>query len=82
MKTKADYKQKQIAQIDMKQVDVRPLIDGMGNAAFQARNLGRAAKIYDQMLRDPDCTVILTLAGSLFGAGLKKIVYDMVRMTV
>lgn len=79
MKTKADYKQKQIAQIDMKQVDVRPLIDGMGNAAFQARNLGRAAKIYDQMLRDPDCTVILTLAGSLFGAGLKKIVYDMVK---
>ena len=79
MKTKADYKQNKIEHLDMKQVDIRPLVDGMGKTAFQARNLARAAQIYEQMLRDEDCTVILTLAGSLFGAGLKKIVYDMVK---
>ncbi|MDP3936950.1 MAG: deoxyhypusine synthase, partial [Deltaproteobacteria bacterium] len=61
------------------QVDVRPLVDGMAKTAFQARNLGRAAEIYARMLRDKDCTIILTLAGSIFGAGLKKIVYDMVK---
>lgn len=79
MKTKADYKQQKIEHLDMKQVDIRPLVDGMGKMAFQARNLARAARIYEQMLRDRECTVILTLAGSLFGAGLKKIVYDMVK---
>jgi len=29
------------------------------------------------MLLDKDCTVILTLAGSLFSAGLKKVVFDL-----
>jgi len=78
MATKADYLKVPVEQIDIKTVDVRPLIDSMGRAAFQARNLARAAHIFDQMLRDPQCTVILTLAGSLFGAGLRKVVYDMV----
>ena len=31
-----------------------------------------------QMLTDKDCSVILCLAGSLFSAGLKKVVLDMV----
>jgi deoxyhypusine synthase len=79
MPTKTDFLKVLIEQIDIKNVDVRPLVDSMGRAAFQARNLARAAQIYERMLRDPECTVILTLAGSLFGAGLKKVVYDMVR---
>ena len=79
MSTKADYKKAMIEHIDMKEVDVRPLVDAMSKTAFQARNLARAAGIYEQMLRDKDCAVILTLAGSIFGAGLKKIVYDMVK---
>ncbi|MDP3938616.1 MAG: deoxyhypusine synthase family protein, partial [Deltaproteobacteria bacterium] len=79
MAKKSDFMKVKIEQLDMKQVDVRPLVDGMAKTAFQARNLGRAAEIYARMLRDKDCTIILTLAGSLFGAGLKKIVYDMVK---
>ena len=30
------------------------------------------------MIKDKNCAVILTLAGSLFSAGLKKVVYDMI----
>ena len=30
------------------------------------------------MIKDENCAVILTLAGSLFSAGLKKVVYDMI----
>jgi deoxyhypusine synthase len=77
--TKADYKKSKIEQIDIKVVDVRPLVDAMAKTAFQARNLGRAAKIYESMLRDRDCTIILTLAGSIFGGGFKKVVYDLVK---
>ncbi len=55
------------------------LVEAMGQMAFQARNLHRAAKIYDMMLMDKNCTIILTLAGSLFSAGLKKIVVDLIR---
>ncbi|MFN3306382.1 MAG: 1,9-bis(guanidino)-5-aza-nonane synthase [Candidatus Kapaibacteriota bacterium] len=55
------------------------LLESMGKMAFQARNLHRAAKIYDMMLKDKHCTIIITLAGSLFSAGLKKIVVDLIR---
>ena len=50
----------------------------MEKMAFSARDLSRAAKIFDRMLRDKDCGIILTLAGSIFSAGLKRVVYDMV----
>jgi deoxyhypusine synthase len=46
---------------------------------YSARDLHRAADIYDRMLRDRDCGVILCLAGSLISAGLKKVFVDMIR---
>jgi len=78
MATKQDYLQRVIKHIDIKEHNVVKLVDAMEHMAFSARDLNRAARIYDMMLRDNDCTVILTLAGSLFSAGLKKVVYDLV----
>lgn len=68
----------EIKHIDIKTFNSVPLIESYTNMAFQARNLARAAKIYNMMLEEKECTVILCLAGSLFSAGLKRIVYDMV----
>jgi len=75
---KKDYLKEPIKHIDIKKYNVVEMIENMGDMAFSARELSRAGKIYDTMLRDKKCTVILTLAGSLFSAGLKKVVYDMV----
>ena len=47
--------------------------------AYSSRDLHRAADIYDRMLKDKECGVILTLAGSLISAGLKKVFVDMIR---
>ncbi|HED31923.1 MAG TPA: deoxyhypusine synthase [Prosthecochloris aestuarii] len=66
-----------VKHIDIKKLDVVPLIDQMGETAFQARNLARAASIMDRMQQDTDCAVILTLAGSLISAGLKQVIIDM-----
>ena len=77
--SKAEYLRKPIEHIDIKAHDVRALVAAMEPMAFQARNLHRAADIYDRMLSDKDCSVILCLAGSLFSAGLKQVVVDMVR---
>lgn len=81
MAEKAQYLNEEnlIKHIDIKNHDVRTLIDAMGDMAFQARNLYRGAKIYDMMLADSSCSVILTMAGSLFSAGLKNVVVDMIR---
>jgi deoxyhypusine synthase len=51
----------------------------MKHMAFSARDLHRAADIYDRMLRDGDCGIILCLAGSLVSAGLKKVFVDLLR---
>ncbi|MCK5562377.1 MAG: deoxyhypusine synthase [Thermoplasmata archaeon] len=79
MADKSDYLKDIIEHIDIKKYDVTPLVASMSKMAFQARNLAIAADIYDRMLEDEDCTIILSLAGSIFSAGLKKIVYDMVK---
>ncbi|OGT37588.1 MAG: deoxyhypusine synthase [Gammaproteobacteria bacterium RIFCSPHIGHO2_12_FULL_38_14] len=68
----------EIRHIDIKKFDFESLIDAMEGTAFQARNTARAAKIYNQMIADEECSIILCLAGSLISAGLKQIVLDMI----
>jgi deoxyhypusine synthase len=46
--------------------------------AFQSRNLANACRIYDNMIKDKKCTIILCLAGSLVSAGLKKVIIDLI----
>ncbi len=77
MGSKKDFLRDRVEHIDIKKFNTVELIESFGKTAFQARNLANAAKIYDTMLRD-DCTVILCLAGSLVGAGMKKVIYDLV----
>ncbi|MDQ1266910.1 MAG: deoxyhypusine synthase [Bacteroidota bacterium] len=81
MPQKHEYLNKEhlIEHIDIKKYDLTPFINAMGKTAFQAKNLSRASKILNMMLDDKGCSVILTLAGSLFSAGLKNIVVDMIR---
>lgn len=76
-KTKQELLSTEVRHIDIKKFDFVSLIEDMQGTAFQARNLGRAAKIYDQMIKDDKCGVILCLAGSLISAGLKKVVLDL-----
>ena len=78
MPDKKDFLKDVIKHIDIKKHNVVPMVEAFEHMAFSSRDLFRASKIYDTMLRDKDCTVILTLAGSIFSAGLKKVVYDLV----
>ncbi|MBI3565502.1 MAG: deoxyhypusine synthase family protein, partial [Elusimicrobia bacterium] len=75
---KSDLLKEQIEHIDITKFDARPLVDAYSKMAFSARDLARASDIYDRMLADKECSVILCLAGSLFSAGLKKIVWQMI----
>lgn len=75
---KKDWLTTPVQHLDIKKFDATPLIEQYKNMAFQARNLARAAEIYATMLKDSSCSVILCLAGSLFSAGLKKVVFDLI----
>lgn len=78
MASKKDFLKVTIKHIDIKKNNVIPLVESMEHMAFSARDLNRAARIYDMMLKDKNCGIILTLSGSIFSAGLKKVVHDLV----
>ena len=75
---KSDLLVEVVEHIDIKQHNVVPLVEAMSKMAFSARDLGRAAHIYDQMLQEENCAIILCLAGSLVSAGLKQVVVDLI----
>lgn len=75
---KQDLLKTPITHLSVEKHDLRPLVDGMEDMAFQARNLHRAAAIYDRMLADSECAIVLCLAGSLVSAGLKDIIVTMI----
>jgi deoxyhypusine synthase len=68
-----------IEHIDITRHNVVGVVEAMQHMAFTARDLARAADIYDRMLRDKDCGIILCLAGSLISAGLKGVFVEMIR---
>lgn len=79
MFTKQELLRQPIEHLNIKRHDVTPLVEGLRNMAFSARDLHRAAEIYDRMLRDNECGIILCLAGSLISAGLKQVFVDLIR---
>ena len=79
MATKKELLKTPIKHIDITEHNVVPLVDAMSFMAYSSRDLSRAATIYDMMLRDTECGVILCLAGSLISAGLQKVIVDLVR---
>src|SRR5271163_2898173 len=79
MTTKKELLTLPIQHIDIKQHNVVALVDAMQHMAFSSRDLYRAASIYERMLRDTDCGVILCLAGSMVSAGLKQVFIDLLR---
>jgi deoxyhypusine synthase len=67
-----------VRHIDVTRFDSRAIIESYRSMAYSARNLAKAADIYSMMLADKGCAVILTLAGSLISAGLKKAIITLV----
>ncbi len=70
---------REVKHIDITSFDARPIIDSMDHMSFTARDLARATEIYNRMLKDKTCSVILTLAGSTSAAGCMKVYADMIK---
>ncbi len=68
-----------IKHIDITSFDATPIIDAMRGMSFTARDAARAADILNNMVADPDCTIILCVAGSTSAGGCMQVYVDMVR---
>ncbi len=76
---KKDYLRTSIQHIDITSFDSGNIVNAMKSMSFTARDLANAADIYDRMLADKSCAVILTIAGSTSAAGCMGIYADMVK---
>jgi len=76
---KNDFLRDPVKHIDIKSFDSTKIIEAMKDMSFTARDTARAADIFNRMIRDDECTIILCIAGSTIAAGCKQIYTDMVR---
>ena len=78
-KNKKNLLKEEIKHIDIKSFDASKIINSMSDMSFTARDLANASKIYDQMLKDKNCTIFLSIAGSTSSAGCMQIYVDLVK---
>ena len=76
---KKDLLKNPVEHIDITSFDARKIISSMEKMSFVSRETANAANIFNEMLKDKDCTIFLTLAGSTSAAGCMNIYKDMVK---
>src|SRR5262249_479209 len=76
---KAELLASPVEHIDITQFDAAPIIDSMGKRGFTSRGLARATGIYNQMLEDPSCSIILVVAGSTSAGGCMDLYSELVK---
>ena len=76
---KKSFLDKPVEHIDIKSFDARKIIDSMGKMSFTSRDTANAAKIFNEMISDKDCSIFLTLAGSTSAAGCMNLYSDLIK---
>jgi deoxyhypusine synthase len=76
---KSDFLQDHVRHIDITSFDSTDIIEAMRDMSFTARDTARATDIFERMIDDDECTIILCIAGSTSAAGCMKIYSDMVK---
>lgn len=79
MTRKKEILKEVIQHVDIKSFDSTPVIDAMRGMSFSSRETAGAADIYERMINDSDCTIILTLAGSAGAGGCLDVYSDLLR---
>ncbi len=62
--------------------DFDELVKAMSHTAFGGRTLGEAADVLYAMATDPDCLVVLTLAGAMTPAKMGLLICDMIDLGI
>lgn len=76
---KAELLASPVEHIDITSFDARPIVDSMSKMSFTSRDLARATAIYNQMLEDKDCSIILVIAGSTSAGGCMDLYTQLVK---
>ena len=77
--SKKDFLNSEVEHIDITSFDSRKIIQSMKKMSFVSRETANAANIFNDMIKDKECTIFLTLAGSTSAAGCMNIYRDMIK---
>ena len=76
---KKELLRKEVKQINLERTEgIANLLEEFIDSSFEARNLAQAAKLYHNRLQT-DTSIIWSLSGSIFSAGLRQITIDSIR---
>ncbi len=76
---KKELLQQTVEHIDITRFDARPIVDAMDRMSFTSRDLAKATQIFNRMLQDKECSIVLTIAGSTSAGGCMKLYADLVK---
>lgn len=76
---KSDLLKKEVRHIDITSFDSRNIVDQMSNMSFTSRDAARASEIFEMMIKDDNCSIFLTLAGSTSAGGCMNLYADMIK---
>ena len=80
--SKKDFLKKPVEHIDITSFDSTKILQSMEKMSFVSRETANAAKIFNDMINDKNCTIFLTLAGSTSAAGCMNIYKDLVKFNM
>ena len=76
---KKSFLNKPVEHIDITKFDSREIIESMSKMSFTSRDTANAAKIFNEMISDQNCSIFLTIAGSTSAGGCMNLYSDLVK---
>ena len=79
MTKKSELLNREVKHIDITSFDARNIVNQMRDMSFTSRDMAKASNLFEMMLTDENCSIILSLAGSTSAGGCMKIYADMIK---
>ena len=76
---KTELLQKPVKHIDITSFDATTIINQMADMSFTSRDLAKACQIFEMMLADKSCSIVLSLAGSTSAGGCMQLYADLIK---
>ena len=70
----------EVEHIDITSFDARKIVESMKKMSFTSRDTAKAAEIYNEMLKDKNCSIFLTIAGSTSAGGCMNLYSDLIKV--
>lgn len=76
---KNNFLKKTTKPVEIKKQKTSDLVENLALTGFQARKLGQAVRVWQEMLKEKEITIWLGIAGAIIPAGLRKVISFLIK---